>query len=284
MKNRDFEEWIDTFTSCIVDWTYYTDFPKAYENLRKIKVHLNILNSLIGSKNIENDFKNLLKEYPEVLTSLPILLAKRERELSVRHNDEVMNFDFKEPNYPIEKYIEFMKNTGLFDLLENHLISSVPDYVLGIEVGLDTNARKNRTGSVMEKVVESEIQKTHFKYESQVSLRNFREWFGTDLFTSINGKGNSKIFDFIVWGKNKTYFIEVNFYNTLGTKPISETERFIELNNHVKLNDGFEFIWITDGSAWKDMKKLMEKAFSNVSNLFNLNDLKNGCLEKIFNK
>ncbi|WP_371246591.1 type II restriction endonuclease [Mycoplasmopsis agassizii] len=284
MKNRDFEEWINTFTSCIVDWTYYTDFPKAYENLRKIKVHLNILNSLIGSKNIENDFKYLLNEYPEVLTTLPILLAKRDKELSVRHNDEVMNFNFEQPNYPIEKYVELMKNTGLFDLLENHLISSIPDYVLGIEVGLDTNARKNRTGSLMEKIVETEIKKTGFRYESQVSPRDFIKWFGTDLFDSINEKGNSKKFDFIVWGKSTTYFIEVNFYNTTGSKPVSEAGLFIGLNNRVKLNDGFEFVWITDGSAWKDFKDVMEKASNNILNLFNLNDLKDGELNKLFSK
>ena len=50
--------------------------------------------------------------------------------------------------------MKFMRKTGLFDLMENHIVNNLVDYVTGIETGLDSNGRKNRGGHLMENLVE----------------------------------------------------------------------------------------------------------------------------------
>ena len=159
---RNFNEWLSTMRDSIAAWNYYTDFEKVYNNVDSIKVELNILNSLIGSKNIEKEFKSLLLDYPKTLKVIPILLAKREKEIKITDTKGELIFNFNNMNYSIDDYVIFMRKTGLFDLLENHIINNLVDYVMGVEVGMDTNGRKNRTGDAMEDIVEGFIQKAGF--------------------------------------------------------------------------------------------------------------------------
>ena len=139
---RDFNKWLSKFKTSISDYTYYVDFEKIYKNLDKVKVELNILNSLIGSKNIEEEFQNILIKYPETLECIPLLLAVRSREIFVKDEINEYLFKFDKMVYSMKDYIRFMKESGLFDLLQNHIINNLYDYVLGIEVGLDSNGRK----------------------------------------------------------------------------------------------------------------------------------------------
>ena len=160
---RNFAEWMLTFTDSIADYKYYIDFETIYKNANKYKVELNIMNSLVGSKDIEKEFIELVKKYPEVLKCIPILLAVRQSEIKVLDNDgNRFEYDFEKMNYKPEQYSVFMKETGLFDLIGNHIINNVYDYVLGVESGLNSNARKNRGGHLMEVLVEGFIQKAGF--------------------------------------------------------------------------------------------------------------------------
>ena len=161
--SRDFNEWLNDFRYSIADYGYYINFEKIYRNIDSIKVELNILNSLIGSKNIEEDFENLVKKYPETLKCVPLLLAVRTNEIYAIDSDGDFNYNFKNPNLPFEQYKTFMQKTGLFDLIENHIINNLVDYATGVETGLDSNGRKNRGGHLMENLVESFIQKAGFK-------------------------------------------------------------------------------------------------------------------------
>ncbi|MDY2889579.1 MAG: DpnII family type II restriction endonuclease, partial [Candidatus Caccosoma sp.] len=156
---RNFNEWLSTMKDCIASWNYYSDLEKAYRNVESIKVELNILNSLIGSKNIEKEFVSILNDYPKTLKVIPILLAKREKEMKIVDVNGEHLFNFKNPNYSIDEYVSFMRKTGLFDLLENHIINNLFDYVTGVEVGLDSNGRKNRGGDAMEDLVEAYLVK-----------------------------------------------------------------------------------------------------------------------------
>ena len=190
MANRDFNAWLSTMKDSVATWTYYTDFNKVYENVQKIKVELNILNSLIGSKNIEEEFKSIVNQYPNVLVVVPILLAKREAEIKVQDADGNYVFNFVKMNYTVDQYALFMRNSGLFDLLQNHIINNLVDYVLGIEVGMDTNGRKNRTGHVMEDLVESYLikaglvkGKTYFK---EMNASEVERRFHLDLSSLSN--------------------------------------------------------------------------------------------------
>ena len=161
---RNFAEWLLTFTDSIANYKYYIDFETIYKNAEEHKIELNMMNSLIGSKNVESDFEQLVSKYPEVLKCIPTLLAVRQYEIIVLDDDgNKFEYNFKKMNYDIAQYKIFMRETGLFDLLENHLVNNLYDYVLGVESGLNSNARKNRGGHLMEDAVERFIQKAGFK-------------------------------------------------------------------------------------------------------------------------
>ena len=175
--SRNFNEWLCKFKTSISDYTYYVDFKKIYKNVDKVKVELNILNSLIGSKNIEEEFQNILIKYPETLECIPLLLAVRSREIFVKDEINEYLFKFDKMVYSMKDYIRFMEESGLFDLLQNHIINNLYDYVLGIEVGLDSNGRKNRGGHLMENLVESYIIKAGYKKD----VNYFKEMYLKDI-------------------------------------------------------------------------------------------------------
>lgn len=156
---RDFDTWLSGFRPSIADYKYYVDFKKVFNHVDAVKIPLNILNSLIGSKNIEDEFRYILEQYPETLKCVPILLAKREFEIMAMDEEGQTDFHFDKPNCTNEDYIKFMRKTGLFDLMENHIVNNLMDYVTGIEAGLDSNGRKNRGGHLMENLVENFLRK-----------------------------------------------------------------------------------------------------------------------------
>lgn len=162
MANRNFSTWLSGFRDSIADYGYYIDFEKVHRNVDSIKIELNILNSLIGSNNIEADFENLINKYPETLKCIPLLLAVRSNEIYAIDGDGDYTYNFKNPNLSVEQYEVFMRKTGLFDLIENHIVNNLVDYATGVETGLDSNGRKNRGGHLMETLVESFIQKAGF--------------------------------------------------------------------------------------------------------------------------
>ena len=204
---RNFKEWLSTFRPCISDYCYYVDFDKVNKNVDKIKVELNILNALVGSKNIEQDFENIIKKYPETLKCIPLLLAVRSCEISVTDAEGEYNFSFKKQNYSIDEYKMFMRKTKLFDLLKNHIVSNLVDYITGVETGLDSNGRKNRGGHLMENLVESYIQKAGFikgkNYFKEMYIHEIEQKWNVNL-SAISNKGKTeKRFDFVIKQINK---------------------------------------------------------------------------------
>ena len=163
MTNRNFDEWLNKFRPSISGYDYYIDFEKVVKNVDEIKVELNILNTLIGSKNIEDDFEKIVTKYPETLKCIPLLLAVRGNEIYAQDEDGAFLYDFKTMNYNVEQYKVFMRKTGLFDMITNHIVNNLVDYALGIETGLDSNGRKNRGGHQMEDLVEKYIVAAGFK-------------------------------------------------------------------------------------------------------------------------
>ena len=283
---RNFDAWFLSFKDSIADYEYYTDFDKIYNNVEKVKIELNILNSLIGSKNIKKDFKEILKKYPEVLKCIPLLLAVREKEIRVISSDGEFTYNFKKQNYSAEQYEIFMEKTGLFDLLENHIISNLIDYVTGVETGLDTNGRKNRTGHAMENLVESFIKKSGFvkneTYFKEIKTRQISEKWHIDLSAISNNEKTEKKFDFVVKTDNMIYGIEVNFYNSGGSK-LNETARsYKTLALEANTINGFTFVWVTDGNGWKDAKHNLEETFAVMEHIYNINDMNNNIMPEVF--
>ncbi len=283
--NRNFNEWLSKFKSSISDYTYYVDFEKIYKNVDKIKIELNILNSLIGSKNIEEEFKNILIKYPETLECIPVLLAIRSNEIFVKDEINEYLFKFDKMVYSISDYVRFMKESGLFDLLQNHIINNLHDYVLGIEVGLDSNGRKNRGGHLMEDLVENYIVKAGFvkgkNYFKEMYLKDIERRWNLDLSSMSGNNVSTKRFDFVIKTNSQVYVIEANFYTGGGSK-LSETARSYKMlaQESKKVKD-VTFIWITDGIGWNNARKNLEETFNVLDTMYNINDLENGVLEKL---
>ena len=286
MASRDFNTWLSSFRYSIADFSYYIDFAKVYKNVDSIKIELNILNSLIGSKNIESDFENLIAKYPETLKCIPILLAVREYEIFAGENGDVKLYTFNKQINTIEDYKLFMRKTGLFDLLSNHIINNLYDYVTGVETGLDSNGRKNRGGHQMEDLVESYIQRAGFKrdvnyfkemYVSEVS----RKW-NIDLSAVSNQGKMEKRWDFVVKTDNCIYLIETNFYGSGGSK-LNETARsYKTIATEMKNVKGAKFVWFTDGAGWKSAARNLEETFDVLDDIYSINDMQNGIMKEIF--
>jgi len=284
---RNFAEWLLTFTDSIADYKYYIDFETIYKNAEEHKIELNMLNSLIGSNNIEVEFENLVSKYPSVLKCIPCLLAVRQSEIIVLDNDEnKFEYNFNEMNYDIKQYSVFMRETGLFELLEKHLINNLYDYVLGVECGLNSNARKNRGGHLMENVVEKYIQKAGFKkgesYFSEMYLQDIEEKWKLDMSFISNQNQATKRFDFVVKTDNCIYGIETNFYASGGSK-LNETARSYKMiAEEAKNVMGFEFVWFTDGMGWISARNNLKETFDNMEHIYNIADMKDGIMEKVF--
>ena len=284
---RNFDEWINNFKSSISNYSYYADFKKIYKNVDKVKVELNILNSLIGSKTIEEDFKNIMLKYPETLECIPLLLAVRSTEIFVKDEINEYLFDFKKMVYSMDDYVRFMQESGLFDLLQNHIINNLYDYVLGIEVGLDSNGRKNRGGHLMEDLVEKYIKESGFvkdvNYFKEMYLNDIEKRWNIDLSSLSGNNVSTKRFDFVIKTPKQIYLIETNFYVSSGSK-LNETARSYEmLAKKAKIIDGITFIWITDGLGWHDAKNNLKETFNELETMYNINDLESGILKQVLN-
>jgi len=283
---RSFNEWLSKFKGSISDYGYYIDFKKVFRNIDTIKIELNILNSLVGSKKIEEEFEQLIVRYPETLKCLPLLLAVRSWEIYAIDGDGEFIYNFRKANHGIEQYKVFMRKTGLFDLMENHILSNLVDYATGVETGLDSNGRKNRGGHLMENLVESYLQKaglikdkTYFKEMSIVDIE--KKW-GLDLSTLSNQGKTVKRFDFVVKISREVFGIETNFYTSGGSK-LNETARsYKNIAVETKKINNFTFAWFTDGRGWISARNNLEETFDVLEHVYNIDDLENGVIGRIF--
>lgn len=283
--SRDFNTWLSGFRNSIADYGYYIDFEKVHRNVDNIKVELNILNSLIGSKSIEAEFEALIEKYPEILKCIPLLLAVRANEIYAIDGDGEFTYEFKKSNQSVEQYKIFMRKTGLFDLMTNHIINNLVDYATGVETGLDSNGRKNRGGHLMENLVESFIQKTRFvkdeTYFKEMYIHQITEKWNIDLSAISNQGKMEKRFDYVVKTDNMIYGIETNFYGSGGSK-LNETARsYKTLALETDTIDEFTFVWFTDGKGWTSARHNLEETFDVMEHIYNINDLENGIIEKV---
>ncbi|MCT7469848.1 type II restriction endonuclease [Aliarcobacter cryaerophilus] len=293
MQTKNFENLKNTLQNSIFTWDYFTDFEKVKRNVKKIEKELNLLNYLIGKENIEEEFLSLVEEYPKVRKILPILIAIRDDKLSstpIITNMETLIPESKkyifndEINENIKKeLLIFFKETGLKEFFESKVVKNLVDYCIGVEVGFDTNARKNRTGTLMENIVGNYLQNycskyTNFSFIEQATQKRIKEFFNYD----IEIDKNSRRFDFALYNKsiNKLYLIEVNYYNGGGSKLKATAGEYQYLNDFLKAQN-LTFIWITDGIGWFTALRPLEETFNHNDYVINLEMLKNGILEEI---
>lgn len=287
MSNRNFDEWIAKFRKSISTYDYYINFDKVVKNVEEKRVELNILNSLIGSKNIEKDFEAIIERYPETLSCIPLLLAVRSNEIYAQDEEGAFLYNFKNINHSAEEYKIFMRKTGLFDMIANHIVNNLVDYALGIETGLDSNGRKNRGGHLMEDLVEKYIKSAGYKkdvdYFKEMYLVDIERTWGIDL-SAISNKGQTaKRYDFVIKKKDMIYAIETNFYAGGGSK-LNETARSYKmLSQESETIEGFTFVWFTDGAGWKSARGNLRETFDVMEHIYSIDDLENGVMKQIFN-
>lgn len=288
---RDFNTWLSGFRDSIADYGYYIDFEKVYCNVDRVRLELHLLNSLIGSKNIAEDFQTLVSRYPETLKCIPLLLAVRENEIFCQNENGgyLYQFDLRKipqnARLPVEQYAYFMEQTGLFDLLQNRIIGNLVDYVTGVETGLDSNGRKNRGGHLMENLVEDFIQKAGFvkgeTYFKEMYIHEITVKWGIDLSAISNQGKTEKRFDFVVKTPGMIYGIETNFYSSGGSK-LNETARsYKTLALETDTIEGFTFVWFTDGKGWMSARNNLEETFDVMEYLYNIKDLEDGIIASV---
>lgn len=285
---RDFNSWLNKFRLSISDYKYYVNFEKVIKNVNEYKIELNILNSLIGSQNIESDFERIIMKYPETLKCIPLLLAVRNSEIFAQDEDGAFMYKFDKINYSKEQYKTFMRKTGLFNMLANHIVSNIIDYALGVETGLDSNGRKNRGGHLMENLVERYLKKAglvkNTSYFKEMYLADIERKWAIDLSTLSNKGKTRKRFDFVVKTDSTVYAIETNFFGGKGGgSKLNETARSYKMlaleSSNVK---GFTFVWFTDGTAWLRARNNLQETFDVLDAVYSIDDIEKGIMKKLF--
>ncbi len=281
-----FNEISSSFKHKITQWSYFVNWQKVLQNIEPIEKELNLLNYLIGKKDLHKETVDLLLKYPETIKAIPLLLAIRDKSLEVlidTRNFIYREFDFSKKEYSkdeIKTFADFILKSGLGELLKDKKIKNLVDYATGVEVGLDSNGRKNRGGTLMENLVEEFVRDTcnelKIEYMPQATAKKIKEKWNIE----IEVDKSSRIIDFAINKNGKLYFIEVNFYGGGGSKLKSTATEYIRMNEYWN-EQGIGFIWVTDGAGWKSTLKPLREYFDKADYLLNLEMLRNGILKRI---
>jgi len=284
------EEAVDAFSSTILTTNrtcdFYVNWEKVKRNVEKYKFEIGTLSALSNSANFEEDLRKMLTEYPKVAKVLPLLIAIRDCCFDVLEDiktAKILHFEIGDTlaKDDIEKLIDFAKKTGIKELFKT--IKVLHDYLIGVEVGLDTNARKNRSGSFMERMIELELEKAKKKIKFEVlpksGFRNLAKLHNLKVPDGLLHRTP----DFTIKKGEKLLSIEVNFYADAGSKPQEIVDSYI--NRQRELGEaGWSFAWITDGKGWQGGTNQMRKAFENMDYVMNLSFVKRGFLEYVIEK
>lgn len=292
--NLDSDERLNVFLSTlsVTNRTpeYYVNWTKVERETRKFELELNTLNYLIGKEDIYNESLILFTKQPELLKAIPSLIASRDKILDILIIDNQDNMSFEQLNFSkidttrIVDYVVFAEQSGLLDFLQNKANRSLVDYVYGVEAGLDSNARKNRSGTTMEGILERHIAK--------IAQEQGLEWKAQATASFIKSNWNIEVpvdkserrFDVAVYSRerHKVWLIETNYYGGSGSKLKAVAGEFTELSQFVKSSkDDIEFVWVTDGQGWRTARLPFSEAFGHIQNVFNLNMLKNNFLREL---
>jgi type II restriction enzyme len=288
LENEDllFDKITQSFKEKITRWDYFVNWEKVIVNVQLFEKELNILNYLIGKNNLEKEAFDLLKKYPESIKAIPTLLAVRESVVDIlidSKNFKYKNIDFFQPSYTKEEIkgvVEFLIKTGIGKLIEERQIKNLVDYATGVEVGLDSNGRKNRGGALMEGLVEEFVSDTcqnlGIQYLAQATSKKIKDHWNIEVIVDKS----SRQLDFAINNNGKLFFIECNFYGGGGSKLKSTATEYIEMNRYWN-KQGIEFIWITDGAGWNSTLKPLREYFDKADYLLNLEMLKENTLHTI---
>lgn len=281
---KDFNYLVSTFRSSIKTWDYFVNWNKVFTNSASFEIALNKLNYLLGKDDLRGEFYRLYESNPDIAKALPVLLAVRENNLEVynKTSKELESYDFSGEGGDVNKYFEFLDKSGLIKLFQRDGIKNLVDYVIGVEVGLDSNGRKNRGGTLMEEIVglflEDFCKQNNLKYIPQASPSKIKLKWNFDIVVDKSERS----FDFAIYNpqSNKIKLFETNFYNSGGSKLKAVCGEFRSLYDELK-RQNIEFIWITDGLGWHTAKRPLEETYNHNDYIFNLFMLEDGALNEL---
>ena len=285
------EEFLSTLSITNRTPEYYVNWKKVDRETKKYELELNTLNYLIGKDDIYIEALDLFTKQPNLLKAIPSLIASRDRVLDILTIDNDDNMSFEQLNFKtidasrIDDYMKFIEQSGLLMFLQHHANRSLVDYVYGVETGLDSNARKNRSGTTMEGILERHIskiaQEQNLEWKAQATAQFIKEKWGV----TVPVDKSERRFDVAVYSKenHKVWLIETNYYGGGGSKLKAVAGEFTELSQFVvKSDDDVEFVWVTDGQGWKTAHLPLAEAFSHITNVFNLEMLREEFLSELF--
>lgn len=262
----NFNEFISQLQETNQTLDFFCDFEKISGNVDNIKLSLCMLNSLIGTSDLRKSVETIWNRDKSAFSVMDILIAVRSEGRKVVLNTAGDCIVLDRLFDSIDGVMEYLESTGLADLFRKKKITNLVDYVFGIETGLDSNARKNRSGHVMESMVAGILQNNNIKFRQEVYSS---EW--PDLQKVLGD--DEKRFDFVIQTPRKTYLIEVNFYSSGGSKLNEVARSYSDIAPKINSVVGFEFVWITDGIGWKSAKNKLQEAYSIIPRIYNLTSL-----------
>ena len=261
-NNNGFETFLSQLKETNATLDFFCDFNKIEKNVQKVEFNLNKLNYLIGKDNMEEAIRFVWEQDPSAFSVLDIIIAVRKKDKK-KVIDDKGNVTLIE-NYfdSVDSVITFIKETGLKEVFQSRQIKNLVDYVFGVEVGLDTNARKNRSGELMADRIGDIFDLNGIPYTREVNSTVFPR-------LKILGK-DKKRFDFVVTTRAKIYSMEVNFYSGGGSKLNEVARSYSDIGPKINSLPEFEFVWVTDGQGWFSAKNKLEEAYSIIPNIYNL--------------
>ena len=250
---KDFDKFMSQLKETNQTLDFFCDFEKISQNVEDIKLSLCMLNSLIGASDLRKSVETIWNRDKNAFSVMDILVAVRTRDKK-KILDSVGNCVPLESMFTsLDSVMIFLTETGLGDILQRQKVKNLVDYVFGIETGLDTNARKNRSGHVMENTVANILTNAGVPFRQEVYSR---EWA-----------------DFVVETPSKVYLIEVNFYSGGGSKLNEVARSYSDIAPKVNSVEGFEFVWITDGIGWNSAKNKLQEAYGIIPSVYNLTSI-----------
>lgn len=284
MQKREFDDIMANLKTTIAGYDFFVDFPKAYRNVDDVSIPLNLMNSLIGrADDFDSAFISLIHKYPEVLKAIPILLAVRAGDtnykMSVLDENDLKTFNFLKLTNTDDECLRFMDKTGLKELLTGGHVKNLVDYVTGVEVGLDSNARKNRGGKLMEQRVEDYLESFGITPMVQATKHAIVQKYGYPELLSLNlkeGKSQAdKRFDFAFKYKGEVFLVETNFYSSSGSKLNEVARSYEKLADDINKLPHYKFMWITDGVGWRQAKANLHESYSHQALIMTIKDMEN---------
>lgn len=271
---KEFNSWLDTFQPTLATCDYFTDFEKVNHRIKELKPQIKLVKNILKQEDILIAIETTLNEDFSLMSILPLFIAVNTSKVTfIDTNGQYQTISFNKSTNDLSVYMEFIKTSGIVDVLKRVKSVGVEKYLFGILVGMDSNTRKNRMGHLAEDKLEEFLQKTGNPYYKEVTLETIKERYNIDISQLSNRKVSSKRFDYIMEKNGELYLFESSYYTSNGSKQNELSRSYTEICKAINNIQGLHFIWVVDGNGWKSSKNALEKAYNVMPDVYNFSEL-----------